>query len=188
MRWITLVPNSLSALRLMLAAAFPFVPMTWCAAVIVVAGLSDFVDGWFARRFHATSWIGGLLDAVSDKAFTLAVLVTFTLGAHLAWWQFVLLIVRDIVVALIALYAAATRQWSAFKRMPSRWAGKVTTALMFVLMVVIAMETPGLPLVLFALTALCSVAAGVDYFGRFVEVRRDAANRPVEDTGEQTDA
>lgn len=172
--WVRATPNALSGLRMVLAIAFWWLPVSWHAATIVVAGVSDFVDGWVARRFHATSWIGGILDALSDKAFTLAVLITFTADGSLMPWQFALLVSRDIVVGLIAGYAAATRQWSAFRRMASRWAGKVTTAVMFVMMVVIALDGPVAAVwTLFGLAALCSVAAGVDYFVQFVRAYRE---------------
>jgi len=70
------VPNALSVLRLGFAVAFPFVPESWWIALVLAAGFSDWLDGWIARRFQATSWIGGLLDGVSDKAFVLSALFT----------------------------------------------------------------------------------------------------------------
>ena len=113
------LPNTLSASRILLAAVFPFVDARWQPLVIVIAAVTDVADGLIARRFDLTSWAGGLLDGIGDKLFTFAVLVTFAMGGDIWLWQFFVLLSRDWVVAGIAGYAAVTRQWSAFRAMPS---------------------------------------------------------------------
>ena len=133
--WIQPVPNLLSGLRLALAGVFPFL-VPWARPwTLLVGGLSDLLDGWIARRFHATSWIGGLLDAVADKAFVLSALGTRVAEGDLEWPLGLLLLSRDVAVLLAAGYGAGTRRWHAFRHMPSRFFGKLTTALLFPLFV-----------------------------------------------------
>lgn len=173
-RWLLLVPNTLTGLRLGLTIAFPFVDARWWPIVIVLAAASDFIDGFIARRFDLTSWIGGLLDAAADKAFTLTVLLTYTLTGALLWWQLALLLLRDITVLLIAAYAALLREWGAFQRMASRLPGKITTALLFVLLLVIAMwpdERAAILITLYA-ASFWSLVAAVDYFVQFLHTWR----------------
>lgn len=179
MRWIGWAPNVLSALRLVLAVTFAWVPREWWIPVIVVAGLSDFADGFIARRYHASSWAGGLLDAVADKLFVLMVLIVMAKTGAIEAWEAALLMSRDISVAFIALYAAATSRWHAFRKMPSRLFGKLTTASMLVLFVLLAIEPDKFwTVAMLVITAALSVIAAVDYFMQFVRGLRSESNPP----------
>ena len=160
-------------LRLTLAALYPLAMAQrwhWPAVLILAAGLTDIVDGYIARRYGAASWIGGLLDAVADKGFALAVLVTFVVQDYLEPWQVVLLLGRDGVVVIIGTYAALKQSWIAFRRMPSRVMGKITTAAMFVLFIelVIWPDVLFLKNIFFGVAMLCSIIAATDYFICFV--------------------
>ena len=177
-RWIRLVPNILSAMRLGLAIAFPFLAPMWRLPVVILAGLSDFIDGYIARRFHASSWQGGLLDAVADKSFVIIALLTAVGADLLEPWQAGLLLSRDIAVALIALYAVAIRQFQAFQRMAARWFGKGATLGLFALLVAVYAIGPRTQpwqhmtlWTLFILAAALSIAAAVDYVIQTVQAR-----------------
>ncbi len=132
-RLIATVPNLLSILRIGLAAFFPFCPGTWRLSVVVAGALSDFLDGQIARRYRVTTTKGGLLDAVADKLFAVAVLVTLSLDEFLPWWQAAMVLARDFTIGGVATYAALTRQWSAFRRMTPRPLGRATTVAQFAL-------------------------------------------------------
>lgn len=170
MRWLIVVPNLLSACRLALALVFPWADERLWAWLIIAAGLTDFADGFIARRFKLTSWAGGLLDGVADKAFVLSVLVSFTRTGDLHLWQTLLLLSRDFAVGFIAAYAAMAGKWYAFRHMPSRWPGKVTTAILFVFFVLLAgLEERGMGLkLLMAVAAASSLVAALDYLALFV--------------------
>lgn len=132
-RLIGRVPNLLSILRIGLAAFFPFCPATWRLSVVVAGALSDFLDGQIARRYRVTTTKGGLLDAIADKLFAVAVLVTLSLDDFLFWWQAAMVLARDFTIGGVATYAALTRQWSAFRRMTPRPLGRATTVAQFAL-------------------------------------------------------
>jgi len=174
MRGVIVIPSALSLLRLGLAAWFPLAAPALRPALLIAAALSDFVDGWIARRFKLATWLGGLLDALADKLFALAALLTFTFGAELTGWQAMLLLARDFAVALIALYAIVKRKWYAFRHMPARWFGKVTTAAMFLFFLLLA-TWPGQRQAFwpaFILTATLSFAAAIDYLIVFARQRQ----------------
>jgi phosphatidylglycerophosphate synthase len=175
--WIAPVPNLLTGLRLLLAAAFPFVPAAARIPVVVAAGLSDFLDGWIARRFHAESHLGRLLDGVADKAFVVTVLLGLAVRGEIAWIEAVLLLARDAVVVGIAAVFAARRRWEAFGHMRARGPGKATTALAFAWFVAVLIEAaPALRWTLFGAAALASVVAAVDYLAQaFRETRSHRA-------------
>jgi CDP-diacylglycerol--glycerol-3-phosphate 3-phosphatidyltransferase/cardiolipin synthase len=172
-RWIAPVPNLLTALRLALAAAFPFVPEAWRIPVVAVAGASDFLDGWIARRFHATSDLGRLLDGVADKAFTLSAVVTLVLAGLAPWWAGLLAMARDLAVAAMTLWCAATGRLREFRDVRPRVLGKVTTGFAFLWLLTLLVPPlaparwPAL-----VLAAVASVAAAIDYAARFLARRR----------------
>lgn len=75
-----LLPNALSCLRIALSAALPLFtrqPLLF-AAVYLACGLSDALDGYIARRFHAQSTLGARLDSLGDFVF-------FAVSVYLVW-------------------------------------------------------------------------------------------------------
>ena len=104
-RW---VPNSLSVLRLLLVpvvlwhiwrddAATAFI-------LCVLAGATDGLDGWIARRFDATSRLGGMLDPLADKALMIGVYAALALKGWVPLWLVALVVVRDLsIVGVVAL-------------------------------------------------------------------------------------
>ena len=163
------IPNILSFFRFCLACFFPFVPEKIWIWFILCGGASDFLDGWIARRWNLTSWQGGLIDAIADKFFVFAALITFVLAGKFSGWLVPLVIARDLTVALIACYAVYSREWGSFREMDARWSGKIATAGQFLLMVVIALipQFTGLAL---CIATLISFIAALDYAKEFVKV------------------
>lgn len=175
-RFASVIPNALTALRLVLAGLFPLVAPPWRLWVVLLAGASDALDGWLARRFGGTSWLGAVLDAVADKAFTVVVLGTLTWEGRLALWHTGLLLSRDVVVALIYAYVVLTRQWGVFRRVGVRLPGKITTVLLFASMVLL-LSAPRAAMWVVWPAMVLSAAAAVDYavvFGRALAARRAA--------------
>jgi cardiolipin synthase len=167
--WIAPIPNLLTALRLALAAAFPFLPPTFRLPAVAFAGFTDWFDGFLARRYRAQTSLGALLDGIADKAFALAVLVTLAFAHDLAVWQVGLVVLRDLAVVAICAYVAVRKEWHAFRHMEARMAGKVTTALFFAWMVALLAHAPRwITEPLFVLVSLASAAAAVDYVRKFL--------------------
>jgi cardiolipin synthase (CMP-forming) len=63
-----------------------------------IAGASDAVDGWLARRLNAVSRFGAALDPVADKLLVAAMFVIFAVQAHLPLWLAVIVLGRDLVI------------------------------------------------------------------------------------------
>ncbi len=169
------VPNLLSALRLGLAMAFPWSPPLWRAPMVIVAGFTDWLDGFIARTFGAKSTTGLLLDAVADKLFALSVLLTLVATREIAWWQMALVIARDLAVVFVAIYVALRRRWPAFRRLVPRVPGKVTTGFQFALFLAMLLPPvgPGARQVVLWLTVACSGLAAADYLRQFARALRE---------------
>lgn len=103
------VPGLLSLVRLPLAVAFPFAVHQPVAAllILVASGLSDLLDGWYARRFGQETTTGAILDPVLDKLFVAVVTLTLLISGRLSLHAALLLGARDIVqLPLVFLFIA----------------------------------------------------------------------------------
>ena len=175
-RALATIPNALTLLRIVVAVAFPWTPQAWRLGAIVIAGLSDALDGFLARRLRTAGPTGALLDGIADKVFGVLVLGTLAYEGTIAWWQLALLLSRDIAVALIAVFVTVRREWWAFGRMSARWLGKVTTVAVFAFVIGLYAAPALAPALLWVAIGL-SAASGVDYL--VIGVRRHAGASPA---------
>ena len=99
------VPNGLSLLRLATIPLFVWLALGpqadgWAALTLVVGGVTDYLDGWLARRWNQVSRVGQLLDPIADRLTTLCVLVVFLLRGIVPWWFVAIVVGRDVVLAV----------------------------------------------------------------------------------------
>jgi cardiolipin synthase (CMP-forming) len=122
------LPNLISMIRLAGVPVFLWLVLGpeadgWALALLMVSGISDFLDGWLARRLNQTSVVGQILDPVADRLYILAVVVGLALRDVIPWWAAVLLPLRDLLMwGLVPLLR--TRGYSA---LPVHFLGKAAT-------------------------------------------------------------
>lgn len=156
------LPSILSSFRLLAAVVFPFSPERFWLWLIVVAAVSDALDGWLARRWGVVSWQGGLIDAIADKLFTLTVLIVFAAAGKFAPLWIPAVIARDLLVLATAISVIILRQWDSFTRMQVRFSGKLATAGQFMLFLVVA-AFPEVTFQALLFASFCSASAAADY-------------------------
>ena len=161
--------NGVSALRFPLAVAFVLSDGGLRAGVVAAAGVSDWLDGWIARRRGESSELGEVLDPVADKTFVATMLVTFYWQGQLATGQLLLLLLRDIYAVLgwIAVRAARRRI-----RLRARLTGKLTTALQIATGLALVVQPAWVAPLVWA-TAAAGVAASADYTAAALARRED---------------
>ncbi|HLS78128.1 MAG TPA: CDP-alcohol phosphatidyltransferase family protein [Nocardia sp.] len=103
---ILTVPNALSVLRLVGVPVFLWLMLVehadgWAFALLIASGLTDFLDGKLARLLDQGSRLGAILDPFVDRLFLVTTLAAFVARGLLPWWVAVLLIGRDVVLALL---------------------------------------------------------------------------------------
>lgn len=134
-RDLLLVPGLLSLSRVPLAFAFaltvhlPFVAF----GVLLAAGASDVLDGWYARRHLQVTMAGTLVDPITDKLFVGVVVVSLVVDGKLAPPDLLLLSVREIGEIPMVLWLSASRR-ARERRAANTSAnvpGKLATALQF---------------------------------------------------------
>ena len=125
--------NQLTMVRMALVPVFVVLVLerefAWALVVFVVAGLTDALDGWVARRTHQSTRLGQMLDPVADKllAGSSYVLLTWSsvVTCPLPQWLTVTLLFRDAMLVVAVVIVNLTVGPRAFA--PSRL-GKVSSA------------------------------------------------------------
>ena len=101
------LPNIISFLRILLVA-----PIVWAllnhrydlaVVLFVIAGISDGVDGYLAKRFGWESRFGGVLDAIADKLLLVSTFIVLWLLAVFPLWLVALIILRDLFIVGVEL-------------------------------------------------------------------------------------
>ncbi len=172
------VPGLLTLSRLPLVVAFAVAlargERVLAIAVLGVAGLSDVLDGWYARRFHQATPTGAVLDAVMDKVFVGGVAVTLLFLHTMSLPYALLLGTRDLGELLIGLRLAImgdrkslqTRHERLTRQHPPNAFGKATTLMQFVAVLSAILEQPIGTAVAAALTGVLGAVATVTYYKR----------------------
>lgn len=101
--WRT-VPNLLSTLRLLLVPVFLILILNhynWQAVVVLaIAGITDYLDGFFARKFKQVTRLGQLLDPAADRLYIFATLVGLSLVGYIPFWLAAVIIARDLLMLI----------------------------------------------------------------------------------------
>jgi cardiolipin synthase (CMP-forming) len=107
---ILTVPNAISVARLAGVPVFLWLLLGpkadwWAVALLIAAGLSDWLDGKIARAWNQQSRLGQVLDPAADRLYIAATLVGLAVRGIIPWWLVGLLAARELVlaVALLAL-------------------------------------------------------------------------------------
>ena len=138
-------PNLITLVRFLLIPVFVVLVVTghpgWALVSLVGLGVTDWADGFLARKLHQESKLGKALDPVADRLSIIAIVLSLVLVELLPW--VVVAIVVGVDLVLVALSAA----W--FRGNPDlrvTWTGKIRSALLFA----------GLPILLFSSTSWAS--------------------------------
>jgi cardiolipin synthase (CMP-forming) len=125
-------PNLISLSRLALAAVFVAVrDPDWRLMMVLMAMVSDVLDGVIARISHTSTRIGALIDPIADRLFMLAAFIAVAVDGLISPWQLGLLLVRD-VMTVIGWFVARNVSWLRSITFQARWPGKGVTVLQFV--------------------------------------------------------
>jgi CDP-diacylglycerol--glycerol-3-phosphate 3-phosphatidyltransferase len=131
------LPNIISLMRLPLALAFLQENSTLRLLAVIVAGLTDALDGFLARRYGQSSRLGTILDPLTDKIFVLTALTVFFFENKLTFPEVLTMLSRDFAVIIFGVYLVCKGVFS-FGKVEAFWCGKVFTALqLFVLLALV---------------------------------------------------
>jgi len=166
---------SLSRIPLALVAVFLFNNKLLLFLVFFLALLTDVVDGWFARKQGSTKY-GPIIDPLADKAFFAIIFIYLLVTGKLGWWLLLLLLLRDIFVVLMSIFAMLhPKREKMMKLGVASLLGKIVTACQFVTVLWLATGLPGFQTGAYA-AAITGIAASIEYLLRM----RRTITRPAQ--------
>jgi cardiolipin synthase len=128
-RQVLTIPNIISVIRLAGVPLFLWLILVpeadgWALLVLMLSGISDYADGYLARRLNQTSKLGAILDPVADRLYILSTVIGLAVRDVIPWWLAVLLPARDLFLWGLVPFLR-TRGYSA---LPVHFLGKAATA------------------------------------------------------------
>jgi CDP-diacylglycerol--glycerol-3-phosphate 3-phosphatidyltransferase len=123
------LPNVLSFLRLAGVPLFLYLVLVaerdgLAILLLMASGITDYLDGWIARRFSSFTRIGQLLDPLADRFYILATLLALVLRDGIPWWWAAAIVGRD---ALLAVTTLPYLRRHGFGPLPVHFLGKAAT-------------------------------------------------------------
>ena len=174
------LPNTLSLFRLCLVPVFVLLYFSgmedariYAVLVYILATFTDFLDGYFARRYNLITNLGKVLDPLGDKLLTFAVLLCITIDGIIPEFIVVLFFIKELTMGLGGLYI--------HKRIkteipPSNMLGKSATVIFFVICVILMIFGDAIPALAAALMVLgallISFAAFISYIITFYRLSK----------------
>lgn len=144
---LLILPNILSLLRFPLAFIFLQEDPLWRGVALVLAMISDGLDGFLARRYSATSRLGTIIDPIADKFFVVFVLAVFIHEQQLAIWQAMTMLSRDVAILLFSVCLFFQGHFKKF-RCHAIWYGKLMTTLQLLVLLALTFHVT-IPLAIF---------------------------------------
>lgn len=127
------LPNQLTVLRIILTPIFLVLFLSGeplmiqiSSVVFIIAAITDWYDGWLARKFnYITAW-GKFMDPLADKILTSTAFIGFVIVGVLQLWMVLIIVIRDLFITLLRAYAdyrkinfttSYTAKWKTFVQM-----------------------------------------------------------------------
>ena len=187
MSGIATIPNLLTFMRMALIPVFASLLFYgysgWALIVFVIAGVSDGIDGFLARRFDQTSELGTILDPIADKLLMTVAFIVLTMPnvlqpvRHLPvpFWVTAAVIGRDVLIIAVAGAINIMTGFRGFK--PSIW-GKLSTfvqviAVTLILLAAVFGYSFYLPTT-YVIVVLLAAISGVHYIFHVAKLMKEA--------------
>lgn len=126
---LLLIPNLLSLSRIVLTPVVGYFlwrndPLSTliCLGLLVIAALTDALDGYFARRMNLTSNLGLILDPLADKIFAAVLIVELILFREFPIWLAVAIISRDVLILLAGLMILGKKKVTSSSTLTGKYA------------------------------------------------------------------
>ncbi len=158
------LPNKLTLLRVVmipLCLLLWALGLAWPAAIVfVLAAVTDFFDGYIARKQNIVTVFGKFADPVADKVLVLTAMVFLCADGRIPAWAVSIVAARELMVDGLRLVAAGKGSVIA-----AGWLGKIKTNLQYFCVVAAMLLPQGhwLPLTLTVLMAVMTLVSGAQY-------------------------
>ena len=142
---LNFIPNFITLFRFFLVypIVISIIENQFLLAIIffILAGISDFFDGFLARKLEATSEFGMIADPIADKTLIIATLISLTIAGKVDLWIAYLVLGRDMIA--VAGYILATILLSPYK-VKTHFSGKVYTTFLLIFLGLVILSSANL--------------------------------------------
>jgi CDP-diacylglycerol--glycerol-3-phosphate 3-phosphatidyltransferase len=157
-------PNMLTIMRVILVPVF-FFCIYWnryvALAVFIIASLTDFLDGYLARKNNEITNFGKFMDPLADKLLVTTALICFAGMGQIPAWVPIIVVGRDLAVDGLRMVAASQNIV-----MAAGWSGKIKTAVTMVgiCVMIVFHDNNVVNIVCYGLIVLLNIVSLIDYF------------------------
>ena len=177
------IPNILSVIRILLVGVFVYtffcVDAYLSMVVFLLAGATDVVDGYLARRNNWISELGKVLDPVADKLMQCTVLVCLYLESIIPIWFVIPFFAKELFTLIMGFIVLKRRSVVVV----SRWYGKMTVCLFYATIVLSVMiedklraAHPIVPILVFLPAVVCALITVCAYVKHYAGLKNQKAN------------
>ena len=143
----------------------------WAILFMVIAVLTDFLDGYLARQLNQVTEFGKLIDPLSDKITVGAIAVVLVVVGYLPLWFAAAVVGRDLLILFGGLYVARTKKTILPSNQLGKWA-VAAVALTVIFATLRARQFEFLVNALIGVSVLMLLISSLSYLKRFIEVLR----------------
>lgn len=175
MNWMN-IPNMLTTLRIFLVPVYLYFfysgfenNLLFAGLIFILAGITDVLDGYIARKYDLGTKLGAVLDPFADKLMTFTILVTFATSGIIPMWILIALGIKELVMVIGGgiLYLFKGK-----KVLPSNKFGKVATISFYAATLSIVFKFPDfMSTVLFIITVLFNLIAFINYLSIYIKIK-----------------
>ena len=138
--------------------------------IFTVASITDFLDGYIARKNHLVTDFGKFMDPLADKMLVMAAMCYFVEYGQMPGWCLAIVLLREFAVSGMRLVAVEQGRVIA-----AAWSGKVKTAsTMVCLCLMLVFQSNLLNVVCIAVIVATTVYSGIEYFAKNLDVFKEA--------------
>ncbi len=170
------LPNGLTLIRIMLVPVFYFVVIfdtkftnILATYIFVFASITDFVDGYIARKYKLVTKTGKILDPIADKILVAASFIALIELERIPGWIVVIILGREFIVGALRDYAS-----SEGVVIPAGWSGKFKTVFQMLAIgfLVYKQDLLNLPVftighILLYISVIISIYSAIDYYIKY---------------------
>jgi CDP-diacylglycerol--glycerol-3-phosphate 3-phosphatidyltransferase len=176
------LPNFFTVIRILVTPLFIYLlflrgenAYPLALAIFVVAGITDILDGYLARKLQVESKVGKMLDPVADKILVLSAFISFVTMNLIYLWMVILIVLRDITITVMR-YILEKRDMPMITSPIAKGKTAVQVASVIIILAYLSMksyqvawftnpvENLHLIIIIMYITVLFTLYTGVDYF------------------------
>jgi CDP-diacylglycerol--glycerol-3-phosphate 3-phosphatidyltransferase len=137
------IPNQLTLLRILITPIFFILfiqnsasKQFWASILFFIGSLTDWYDGWYARKFGVITRWGQFMDPLADKILVISSLIAFAVLGYVYWWMVWTIIIRDIIITLNRIYSLTIGK-AIITRTIAKWKTAAQMATIFLILIFI---------------------------------------------------